>query len=72
MIYLHEKLTHMADTLGFLKAGAKDIMDIHRQCIMGRIHASNPKAGKIVLEESRYLLIELMGNLINNYRRKSI
>lgn len=70
--HLHEKLNHLSDNLGFLKAGAKDIMDVHRECIIARINMANPKEQKILLEESRLLLIELMGNMINYYRRKSI
>ena len=70
--HLHEKLSHMCDTLGFLKVSAKDLIDIHSQSITARINGTNLKAGKIILEESRYLLIELMGNMINYYRRKSI
>lgn len=70
--HLHEKLNHLSDNLGFLKAGAKDIIDIHRQCISVRFNKSNLKEQKVILEESRLLLIELMGNLINYYRRKSI
>ncbi|MCX6277665.1 MAG: response regulator [Bacteroidetes bacterium] len=69
--HLHEKLNHLSNNLGFLKAGAKDIMDIHRECIIARINKANMKEQKVVLEESRLLLIELMGNMINYYRRKS-
>jgi response regulator RpfG family c-di-GMP phosphodiesterase len=70
--HLHEKLSHLSDNLGFLKASAKDIIDIHRQCLSDKFSHSNVKEQKIILEESRLLLIELMGNLINYYRRKSI
>ena len=69
---LHEKLNHLSNNLGFLKAGAKDLMDIHRECIISRINKANVKEQKVTLEESRLLLIELMGNMINYYRRKSI
>lgn len=69
---LREKLNHLSGNLCFLKAGAKDIIDIHRQCIITRISEAKPKEQKVVLEESRLLLIELMGNMINYYRRTSI
>jgi DNA-binding response OmpR family regulator len=69
---LHDRLTNLAGNLGFLKAGARDIIDLHRQCIVDRMDKAHPKEQRVILEESRLMLIELMGYLINYYRRKSI
>jgi len=68
---LRQRLGILAESLGFLKAGAKDIIDLHRQCIMGRLEKATPKEQKVILEESRLMLIELMGYMINHYRKKS-
>ncbi len=68
---LNDRIVHLSDTLGFLKADAKDIIGIHRHTIASQIGKTNPKAAKIILEESRYILINLMGNLLNFYCQKS-
>jgi hypothetical protein len=69
---LHERLTNLPGNLGLLKAVARDIIDLHRQCIVDRMDKAHPKEQRVILEESRLMLIELMGYLINYYRRKSI
>lgn len=68
---LAERLYKLSENLGFLNAGAKDIMDIHLSCLKTKIAQTSLKQQKIILEESRILLIGIMGNLINHYRRKS-
>lgn len=68
---LSERLGNLAERLGFLKAGAKDILDLHRGCILNRIDKATLKEQKVILEESRLMLIELMGYMINHYRKKS-
>jgi hypothetical protein len=68
---LSEPLRVIAERLGFLKAGPRDVVEIHsnamRQCIVGRTQAQ----AQALLEEGRILLIELMGNLISYYRNYS-
>jgi hypothetical protein len=68
---LQERLVALAQTLGGIKAGAKDVMDIHRQGLAGKTEGVPHKKVQIVLEESRYMLITLLGNLLNLYRKKS-
>lgn len=68
---LSERLYQLTENLGFLNAGAKDLMDIHIQCLQSRFEKANLKQQKILLEESRILLIGILGNLVNHYRRKS-
>ncbi len=68
---MHDKISHLAENLGFLKAGARDIIELHRICLAGKIVNQYTKEARVISEEARYILVELMGNMINYYRNKS-
>lgn len=68
---LRDKTVRLAEKLCFMKSDAKDVIEIHRLAVQSRIHNVNVKERRIVMEEGRFLLISLMGALINLYRRKS-
>ncbi len=68
---LKDKTSRLAEKLSFMKSGARDVIEIHRLAVHTRIQNVNAKERRIVMEEGRFLLISLMGILINLYRRKS-
>lgn len=57
----------MAQRLGFLRAGPKDVVALHVEGLR-RIKAEKTGVSFVVIEESRLMLIELMGNLLGYYR----
>jgi CheY-like chemotaxis protein len=61
----------LATELGFLKAGARDIIDIHKEALKFILNQQSAKRAFLIKEESRIVLLELMGYLLNFYRNKS-
>jgi two-component system sensor kinase FixL len=63
-----EKLRAMAARLGFLKADARDVVDIHSAALRKKsLETAAPKVRGYV-EEGHLLLVELMGYLASCYR----
>jgi DNA-binding response OmpR family regulator len=60
----------LAQDLGFIKAGARDVIDIHKVAL-SRISDDLPVRRLFYIkEESRIILVELMGYLANFYRNR--
>lgn len=69
---ISEGLHEMVERLGFLKAGPRDVVDIHSAAIRAKTsEASFQKAGAYI-SEGRIRLLELMGYLISYYRDRSL
>lgn len=68
---IRDKISQLSSTICFLKAGAKDIIEIHRNAISIKAGKIYSKEATIIVEEARYILLEIMGNMINYYRKKS-
>ncbi len=64
---LTKKITNK---LGFLKAGARDIIDIHKEALKYMLNEDSAKRAFLIKEESRIVLLETMGYLLNFYRNK--
>jgi PAS domain S-box-containing protein len=64
-------LKAMANTLGFLKAGPKDVIRIQKAFIEEQRNEVITKKNLIYLEESRIALLELMGYLAAYYRNRT-
>ncbi|NWJ44442.1 MAG: hypothetical protein HXX08_01045 [Chloroflexi bacterium] len=65
---ISERLRSIADGLGFLKAGPRDIVLLHQKALKIATVSRPPEQAKIYAEEGRYLLLELMGHLVSYYR----
>lgn len=63
-----EKLKELADSLGFLKASPKDLIDLQKKVLAIMSKSLNGKKAMIYREEARITLIELMGYVMNYYR----
>jgi DNA-binding response OmpR family regulator len=61
--------TELAARLGFLKAGARDIIDIHREALHHIVNNNSSKRAFYLKEESRIVLLEVMGYVLNFYRK---
>lgn len=68
---IHEKISKLTGLLCFLKAGAKDVIEIHRTTMELKTRSVYSKEAVLIIEEARYILLEIMGNMINQYRKTS-
>ncbi|MBF0318225.1 MAG: response regulator [Nitrospirae bacterium] len=65
---VQELLHSLAEKLGFLKSGPRDIVEIHSEALKMKIQGMNMGKVQLYMEESRLTLLELMGNLVSYYR----
>ncbi len=64
-----EKLRVLAEDLGTWHAGARDVIEIHQRAIATATDSLSPLKAKALVEEGRYVVLELMGRLLMFYRR---
>lgn len=69
---LSDKLRGIADQLGFLRAGPRDVVEIHGAALKRRIAASTYARGQVYIDEGRVLALELMGDLVSFYRNYAV
>ena len=65
-------LRSMADALGFLKAGPRDVVEIHTTALKQKSDGVNMKCAQAFIEEGRLMVLELMGYLVSYYRNYAI
>ncbi len=65
------KVKELASELGFLKASSRDVINIHKEALKKLVHKSSAIKTYYIKEESRILLVELMGYLLSYYRNLS-
>lgn len=69
--HLPRHLLALAQSLGKLSAGPRDVVAIHRKALRSRTEDDSPGKTQVYLEEARYLVLELMGYLAAYYRAYS-
>lgn len=69
---LDDDLREIAQRLRFQNAGPRDVMDIHVAAIKAELKRANGAGEAFLLEESRPLILRLMGNLLSLYRLEAI
>jgi len=62
-----DNLRMLSEQLGFLKAGPRDVVDIHTTALKKKIVGTTPKRAQALTEEGRLQLLELMGYLTSFY-----
>lgn len=62
------ELRTLADLLGALKAGARDVVELHLEALHGRTRHGKPERFHAYAEEARLAVLELMGYLVSFYR----
>jgi hypothetical protein len=67
-----EELRLLAEQLGFLKAGPRDVVEIHSTALKIKTKGVTPQKAQAYAEEGRLMVLELMGNLVSHYRTYSI
>jgi CheY-like chemotaxis protein len=64
-------LNDIADRLGMLGAGPRDVVDLHKIAMSARLENQSARKNKAYVEEGRLLLVQLMGHLVSYYRNLS-
>lgn len=62
------ELENLAKQIGFLKAGPRDVIDIHTTALKMKTDKTNYTKAKAYTEEGRIMVLELMGYLTSFYR----
>jgi CheY-like chemotaxis protein len=63
-----DTLREIANQLGFLRAGPRDVVDVHTHAIRQRVRGASVMRMQAYVEEGRLLVLELMGYLVSYYR----
>ncbi|MBR8826839.1 MAG: response regulator [Gomphosphaeria aponina SAG 52.96 = DSM 107014] len=66
---ISEKLRELADKLGFLKAGPRDVVEIHTKVLKEKSQHISLSKAQAYVAEGRLMVLELMGFLTSYYRR---
>jgi len=66
------RLRSVSERIGFLKAGPRDIVEIHAATLRQKIKGAAPQKAQAYIEEGRLMVLELMGHLASYYRNHSI
>ncbi|MFQ5914543.1 MAG: response regulator [Nitrospinota bacterium] len=64
-----EALPFIADRLGYLGAGPRDVIEIHAAAVKRKHNGAHPQKARAYIEEGRLVILELMGRLVLYYRR---
>lgn len=62
----------LAERLGTLRAGPRDVVDIHTTALKNKSAQSNPLKVEFYAEEGRLIALELMGYLVSYYRNRCV
>ena len=63
-----QPLRELGDRLGFLRTGPRDVIEIHTCALRALVKQAPAIKANAYVEESRLVLLELMGNLVSYYR----
>lgn len=63
-----EGLREIARQLGFVKATPRDVLDIHTATLKEKTEGASPQTVHAYSEEARFMVLELMGNLVSYFR----
>ena len=67
-----EGLRSIAEEMGALKAGPRDVVEIHSTALKLKVSGENPKKVEAYAEEGRLIVLELMGHLASHYRNYAL
>jgi hypothetical protein len=66
------RLRDMAAQLGFLKAGPRDVVEIHSTALKNKVQGVPFQKAQAYIAEGRILVLELMGYLTSYYRSRAV
>ncbi len=67
-----EDVRDLAERFGSLRAGPRDVVDVHITALKNKTEQSNPQKGTAYAEEGRLIALELMGRLVSYYRDRCV
>ena len=65
-------LRSIADELGHLKAGPRDVVELHSSALKRKTDVASHAKAQAYVEEGRVMVLELMGHLVSYYRTYSL
>lgn len=65
---LSDGLRALADEIGFLHGGPRDVVELHTIALRNRIAEATPRRAQALIDEARVMVLELMGYLVGYYR----
>lgn len=69
---VERSVRRLAQRAGDLRAGPRDVIEIHAAAVDGDRREHAPQRARLQLAEGRVRLLELMGHLVTYYRRLSV
>ena len=66
---ISDHLRSLSEDLGFLKAGPRDVIEIHTGVLEEKCRGATPPKTQAYVEEGRIILLELMGDIVMFYRK---
>lgn len=67
--HVAEQLTELAEQMGFLKSGPRDVINVHSRAVQQLVEGYPPDKASALASEARFRMLELMGRLLLFYRR---
>lgn len=64
-----DRLKALAEQLGFLKAGPRDVVEMHCTALKGQTEGATGKKAAAYVDEGRVMVLEVMGHLADFYRK---
>ncbi|MEE4380168.1 MAG: response regulator [Candidatus Competibacteraceae bacterium] len=69
---ISEEIHNLAQQLGFIGAGPRDVVDIHMTALKAKVKDTTPQRAQAYSQEGKLLAFELMGNLVSYYRIRAV
>ncbi len=69
---LTEALRSLAECLGFLGGGPRDVVEVHTAALKDKCRQASAARMEAYVEESRLLVLEFMGHLVAFYRQYAV
>ena len=66
------ELQSIAERIGFLRAGPRDVVEIHSTALKKKTTATTPQKAQAYVEEGRVMVLKLMGYLVSFYHNYSL
>ncbi len=67
---ISERLRSLAERVGFLGAGPRDVVEVHSNALKRKTREAAPAKAQAYVEEGRLMVLELMGYLVSYYRNR--
>lgn len=69
---LPARVRALGDQLGYLKAGPRDVVQVHHAALQCKSRGATPSRVRAYIEEGRLVMLQLMGHLLSHYRNYAL